>query len=521
MKAHLLAPDGDFDPDQKLPANAGDLVNDLELNVILDTMAREDGLIRDVAAKTLLNGEIALDRIAYRQDILRDCLANAATIRELYALAGGALEKNRKRWRTFFDYPGGRLTNAVEALELFSGELRRLRAIVDRDSARFRSAGLSAFCRTIKAELDEPFFASVSAHLAELQFRHGVLVSARLGPGNKGVSYVLRKPNVDTRAWFARLFGDGTPHFTWYLQPRDEQGARALSDLRDKGVMLVANALQQSTDHIVSFLTALRAELAFYVGCLNLHDTLAELGEPTAFAEPTPFDRRAFECHGLCDVALALTLKRKIVGNDIAAGGARLVVVTGANQGGKSTFLRSVGQAQLMMQAGMFVAAEAFRADVRAGVFTHYKREEDSSMRSGKFDEELARMNALVDGIRPHALMLFNESFASTNEREGSEIGRQIVTALVEDDVKTFFVTHMYELAHDFEGRPPGEVYFLRAQRQEGGERSFHLEPAPPERTSYGEDLYAAIFERGDAPGPGATVRSGATLSPLPPAQGA
>jgi hypothetical protein len=494
MKAHLLASDSDFDPERKLPANAPDLINDLELDVILDAMAQGDDLVRDVAAKVLLNGEVALDRIAYRQDVLRDCLANAATVRELYHLAGDALEKNRKRWRAFFDYPSGRLSSAVEALELFTGQLRQLRAIVDRDRAKFHSAGLDAFCRTIEAELDEPFFASVAAHLAELQFRHGVLVSARLGPGNKGIGYVLRKPNVDTRIWFARLFGEGKPHFTWYLPPRDEQGARALGELRDKGVMLVANALQQSTDHIVSFFMALRAELAFYVGCLNLHDVLSELGEPTSFPEPTPPDVHAFECRGLCDVALALTLKRRIVGNDVVAGGARLVVVTGANQGGKSTFLRSVGQAQLMMQAGTFVAADGFKADVRTGVFTHYKREEDASMRSGKFDEELARMNELVDGIRPHALMLFNESFASTNEREGSEIGRQIVTALIEDDVKTFFVTHMYALAHNFESKPPGEVHFLRANRQEGGERSFHLEAAPPERTSYGEDLYAAIF---------------------------
>ena len=71
-------------------------------------------------------------------------------------------------------------------------------------------------------------------------------------------------------------------------------------------------------------------------------------------------------------------------------------------------------------------------------------------MRSGKFDEELARMSTIADQIRRGAMVLFNESFAATNEREGSEIARQIVSALLENDVTVFFVSHMYEFARSF-----------------------------------------------------------------------
>ncbi|WP_240977948.1 hypothetical protein [Planctomonas sp. JC2975] len=98
-------------------------------------------------------------------------------------------------------------------------------------------------------------------------------------------------------------------------------------------------------------------------------------------------------------------------------------MVTGANRGGKSTFLRSVGLAQLMMQAGMFVPARSLSATIVSGVFTHFKREEDTALASGKFDEELARMRDIVGQIQPRALILFNESFAATNEREGAEVG--------------------------------------------------------------------------------------------------
>ena len=69
-------------------------------------------------------------------------------------------------------------------------------------------------------------------------------------------------------------------------------------------------------------------------------------------------------------------------------------------------------------------------------------------MESGKWDEELSRMSDIVDRIKPNSVLLLNESFASTNEREGSEIARQIVRALLNKRVKVFFVTHLYHFAH-------------------------------------------------------------------------
>ncbi len=77
----------------------------------------------------------------------------------------------------------------------------------------------------------------------------------------------------------------------------------------------------------------------------------------------------------------------------------------------------------------MFVAAESYAATVAGGVFTHYKREEDATMTAGKFDEELARMSALAPSIGGGDLLLCNESFAATNEREGSEIAGEVIRA--------------------------------------------------------------------------------------------
>ena len=179
-----------------------------------------------------------------------------------------------------------------------------------------------------------------------------------------------------------------------------------------------------------------------------------------------------------------------MVGNDVQADGKQLVIITGANSGGKSTFLRSVGVAQLMMQSGLFVTARSYQANVTRGIFTHFIREEDSGMTSGRLDDELRRMNVIAGQIKPGYLMLFNESFAGTNEREGSEIGYEIVRALLEAQIKVFFVTHRYNLADRFRRQHAPTTLFLRAERRADGQRNYKLAVKDPLPTSYGEDLY-------------------------------
>ena len=228
-----------------------------------------------------------------------------------------------------------------------------------------------------------------------------MLISAELGQGNKGINYILRKPPEIKQNWWERMFAPKASAFSFQIADRDEAGARALGDLRDRGINLVANALAQSTDHILSFFKMLRTELAFYVGGLNLHEQLTQLAEPTAFPQFGAPDERCHTFTGLYDVCLALSMKHAIVGNDEQADGKDLVMITGANQGGKSTFLRSVGLAQLMLQCGLFVPAESFSANMCRGLYTHYKREEDTTMKSGKLDEELRRMSDIVDHLAP------------------------------------------------------------------------------------------------------------------------
>jgi DNA mismatch repair ATPase MutS len=285
----------------------------------------------------------------------------------------------------------------------------------------------------------------------------------------------------------------------FYVPLHDDEAVRYRHDiLRDlEQEPLLAAVQAQSTDHILSFFSMLCHELAFYVGCLNLHGLLAGKGERVCFPVALPAGQQALSARGLYDACLTLHISERVVGNDVSADGKSLVMITGANQGGKSTFLRSAGVAQLMMQCGMFAPAESFQADACNGVFTHYKREEDASMESGKLDEELARMSEIVDRIRPGCILLCNESFASTNAREGSEIARQIVRALLARGIRVLFVTHLFDLAHHLRSEETGTAVFLRAERQADGRRTFRIIEGEPLPTSYGEGVYRRIFSAG------------------------
>jgi hypothetical protein len=502
MNVHLMFRDRDFDLKQPLPANEAALTQDLELDTLFRAMARGDDFLFHVARQALL-GSLHNDTatVLHRQAILQDCLRHPAVVQKLYETAVEAIEGKRSQWLGIFSrYPSGVLHGATELMRMLTGQLAKLRLVADEHARDFGSAGFRTLFMQLQAELSDDYLAEIHGHLEELRLDRGVLVSAELGAGNAGVRYVLRQSADRRPGWIHRLLAFRPSPLTYRIGDRDEAGARALGEMQDQGINLVANALAQSADHILGFFVLLRTELAFYLGAVNLHRELGRKGVPMCFPVPAAPGSRHHSAADLRDACLVLNVEHPVVGNDLGADGRNLVVITGANQGGKSTFLRGVGVAQLMMQSGLFVAAGSFAADLCRSLFTHYQREEDVAMQSGKFDEELRRMSDIVDALTPDALLLFNESFAATNEREGSEVARQIVHALLETPVKIFFVTHQYEFAHGLWAEKRADALFLRAARQPDGRRTFKLTPGGPLQTSFGADLYAKVFASGTLP---------------------
>jgi len=473
------------------------VIADLQLDILFTAMADEDIFIREVVRNVLLTGSLDPGTICYRQDILRDCMNNPDRIQEMYDIASESIEEYLKIFGRYSGQSADSVrVNSIKAIELFISMLVSLRGIGEQYGETFVSEGFRTFFSMLDLEFSDEYLMSIRQMIEELKLPDGHLMRAALGKGNQGTGYALqRNRKQNKKSWISRFFSKDDPdQYQFTIAERDIAGFRALGELKGESVSAIAALLVQVSDHLVQLCTSLKTELAFYLGCIHLHSHLVHIGTTICFPVPEEPGTRVCSVRGLYDICLALRVDQPIVGNDINATGKDLTIITGANRGGKTTFLRSIGLAQMMMQAGMFVPAESFHAEICTGIFTHFKREEDHSMRSGKFDEELRRMSQIVDSLKPDSMVLFNESFAATNEREGSEVSRQIVSALVEKQIRVLFVTHLHEFSQSLYDRSLENALFLRAERMPDGERTFRMEEGKPLQTSFGPDLYTRIF---------------------------
>lgn len=496
MNVQLLYRDRDVNKAAAPVWNEKELLADLQLLPLLEAMAAGDEFVLSVCQRILLTSVPSdIDTILYRQAALQDCWNNRGLVEQLYALAVEGLAIRRQHlFGIFSDYPSAILSGSAQMLELYAVHLKKLRNFAAVYQHLFMSKGFTRLFQMLEKELDEAYLEEITAELKCLHLRGGLLASAMIGPGMKSAYFRLHRYGGKSIPWYWCLFGMKPDYYTFRVHPRDESGIRALSQLRDRVIDGAASDLAQSCDHIVTFFENLRYELAFYLGGVNLRTVLDKLGMPVCFGEPA-LEMGQMEYHALYDPCLALEQQRRVVASDVSASGRKPVMITGANQGGKSTFLRSLGVAQLMLQAGLFVPASAARASLCASLLTHFKREEDRELKSGKLDEELHRMSIIVSKLTRGSMVLFNESFASTNEKEGAEIGRQIIKALTEHAVQVFFVTHLYELARAVEQGWKQDALFLQAERLADQSRSFRIIEAAPLRTSYAMDLYDKIFD--------------------------
>jgi hypothetical protein len=356
MKTLLMHRDRNFDWQRELPAQAENLIQDLGLQVLFKVMSGGDEFLLQVVQRGVLWSLTEPEAIVYRQQALSDCLDHPAIVRAIYDLTVETLVAKKKIFGWFSHTPEQNLRYAVQVLELLVRMLKRLRQTALENRTLFKSPAFKRFFAMLVEELDDEYFAAINEHLRQLQFRRGVLINARLGKGNSALDIVLSRPSTEKQRWSELIFGPRDGRLWFDVHPRDDGGHQALSELQARGVNLVANALTQSTEHVLGFVVQLRAELAFYLGCLNLQAALNGKGFATSLPRPKPASKPSLSGRGLYDAALALVASGDVVSNDLSAGSKGLVVITGANQGGKSTFLRSVGLAQLLMQAGMFDA---------------------------------------------------------------------------------------------------------------------------------------------------------------------
>ncbi len=492
MRMELLGPAEATSPALTVGATAFD---DLGLAAVADAMGEGDPFVREVAATLLPAGPTAPNLIRYRQAVFADCLAEPDLLRALYRIGTAAGEI---RWWTVGRQrePRGKLRLALGPLGELIDRLRELRLALDRAAPRLRSAGFARLIATVREILTDEWAARAAGELAALEFADGIRFSAALGPGDTSTGHVLHPPPARRSR-----FGRRGPGLAVHVSDSVADG-RALERLGDPALAATAELVSGAADVLTDVFARLRAAAAFYLGGVLLHRRVRAAGLPTCVPDPCPPGRAVLRCTGLRDAGLAVRASGPVAGNDLAGDDRLLFVVTGANNGGKSTFLRSLGAAQILLQAGLFVIAESFAADVRDGVYTRFGTEEDASSGHGRLVAELVRLRELTDAVGPGALVLCNEPLTSTDERAAARIGVPVVAALHDCGVKTVVVTHQHELARGLCDRVSAALP-LRATVTATGARTFRIEPGEPEPAGHGIDLFERVFEsdvRGERP---------------------
>lgn len=223
-------------------------------------------------------------------------------------------ESKRRNWFGIYTTsPGAVLHSATRMIEMYIPLLERLRRLADEGSPSFCSEGFTRFFKMLQHELGDDYLATLREHLKYVAFREGVLISAHLGTGLESQNHMLRKSKSFGKSWLHKVFRARIPTYSFSISARDEAGARALGELRDRGLNFAADSLARSADHIESFFKLLLAELAFYVGCVNLHEELVRLDEPVCFPLPLPAGALGNEFSGLYNVCLSLRTGQRTV----------------------------------------------------------------------------------------------------------------------------------------------------------------------------------------------------------------
>lgn len=473
------------------------LETDLELSILSDAMAQGNNYIKDVVSKLLITSLPDMEALSLRQELLCDCMEHEAKARELYQLICDliALDKDaifnvsKKKAKYMLGLSSDVLLSMIPNLKNLYKLTQELKSIC-------HSRRMLDICNYVEDKWSPNQLSAMTSYLNKIKNTENFQVITNPGSHMRPEAYTLTEVSTLKTSLFGRFVKGGKNVKGFDVNETDEDASLALTALKNAALHDTSALVVAVKNQLVAYLKDIRERLGFCVGCLNLKNILEEYGIPICMPV---FSEKENILHfkELSNVTLSLQQKKATVRNSISCDGYSMITVTGSNQGGKTTWMRGLGQAILMAKTGMFVAAEEFEF-TSGRVFTHFIREEDQDLKSGKLDEELVRMSKLISHILPGDILLMNESFSSTNEEEGSGIAKEIISALLKRNIRVIYITHFYRFIqlikeHSREN-PEVSLLHLNAFRTDDGVRTFELIIKEPTVHGHGEDLYHEIF---------------------------
>ena len=506
---------------------SGETIRDLALEALVVGMcpySLHQDAIRAVLYHLCPDAQV----LTYRQAILQDLLQQPALVEAFQALLPLLDEL------MLFSHPAFAGETALHEVTQRVGELQLLVECVQHLSAAFQagqgaieSAGLRRLQSTIEQFITEKDFQQVSQALPEIlsglracmsitlgvnlderlqpeeavllavntqRFTEGSLLERLLGKraaAGKGIAPIHTLPMISETS---KMITGGMPMSgpTRRAEPMMVPLFRDLSNVLEKTTRPIAQQLKRYVRLNSQFLKDLRPEIIFYVQAVALWRRVQALGLPVCLPEIAPADERICEIDENYNLQLALHLSGrqaeqglagKVIANPVMLGeGGRIVILTGPNQGGKTTYMQAVGQAQVLAQAGLFVPGRRARINPVDAIYTHYPVEERLELGTGRFGDEARRIRAIFEGAGRHSLVLLNESLSTTNLGESLYLAQDLVRALRRIGLRAIFTTHLHELAatvEEINRDTPGDSRVISMVASYDEERAAHAGSAP------------------------------------------
>lgn len=429
---------------------------DLNLDQVVDAMTtgREEYDLKPFFSAPLHN----VVQVQYRHEILRDleneavfnCIATfAQKMRRMRQYLVQAEEKH------FYRYQKERwLLDAVaiycDAVSALAGDLTRLKV---------NSRGFQAFYEYLSSYIESDGFMSL---VVETQKLHDHLAGVTYGVLIRGNRVTVSQYggesdySAEVEGVFAKFKQGAVKDYrvkfsNWPAMDHIEARVLELVARLYPDVFLALDQYcARHRNYLDDTVSAFDREVQFYLAYLEYIKPFRSAG--LSFCYPEVSARSKAVCaRDTFDLALAGKLvpdKSPVVCNDFALSDPeRIFVVTGPNQGGKTTFARMFGQLHYLASLGFPVPGSKAQLFLPDQIFTHFEKEEDLTTLRGKLEDELVRIHHILEEATSRSIVIMNESFASTTLRDALFIGTQVMKRIIALDVLCVYVTFVDELA--------------------------------------------------------------------------